>query len=86
MIPMKKHGKLIGVARPKDAKLALRLLDQIDSKFPPEEQERRFQEIISAQPYSYIGLACKTHPVILDPKTHQKIDTLRPGDSFVDAQ
>jgi hypothetical protein len=83
-----KYGKTLAVIRPLDPALALRLVSEIPEGTPHEEAEKRFDAILEAQPYRFIGLAAKPNgggpPFILHPRTLDRIDCVNPGDSFVD--
>ena len=81
-------GKRMAIIRPLDPALALRLVSEIADGTPHEESIRRFDDILTAQPYRFIGLAAhpqgNSPPWILHPETRKRIGKVEPGDSFVD--
>lgn len=84
---MVKGGKQMAIIRPLDPALALRLVSEIPEGTPHEESKERFDRILDAQPYRFMGLASK--PVegmvwILHPQTLKRTGKVEPGDSFVD--
>jgi hypothetical protein len=87
---MTRNGKRMAIIRPLDPDLALRLVNEIPNGTPHEEAEKRFNAVLDAQPYKFIGMATKPQPgdlgppYILHPQTGKRIDRVQPGDSFVD--
>ncbi len=87
---MMKGGSKMAILRPLDPALALRMVDEIPNGLAHEEADKRFNAILDAQPYRFIGMAKKPAPgdqgagIILEPATLKRIGTMQPGDSFVD--
>lgn len=78
-------GDKLAVLRPKDPQLALSLARRAVEIENDEARERAFQEILSTQPYSFVGLvstAGKPDKKLLD-EDGWAIGSVRPGDSFV---
>jgi hypothetical protein len=72
-----KDGHWLAVLRPVDPKLAIKLAHDLIGKQAHEE----FQEILTKQPYQFIGYASRKGIDVLD-GDGKVIDRLRVGDSF----
>jgi len=78
------NGDKVAVLRPQDPQLALRLAYAALEIEDDAEREKAFQAVLSAQPYSFVGLmstAGKPEKRLLD-EDGWSIGSLRPGDSF----
>jgi hypothetical protein len=79
-----KDGDKLAVLRPKDPQLALKLAYAAAEIEDDGEREKAFQAVLTAQPYSFVGLmsmAGKPEKKLLD-EDGWSIGSLRPGDSF----
>ena len=79
-----KDGGKLAVLRPKDPALALQLARAALEIEDDAAREKAFQEVLNAQPYSFVGLmstAGKPEKKLLD-EDGWAIGSLRPGDSF----
>jgi hypothetical protein len=80
-----KDGDKLAVLRPKDPQLALKLAYAAMEIEDTDAQNKAFQEVLNAQPYSFVGLMStvgKPDRKLLD-EDGWAIGKVRPGDSFV---
>lgn len=80
-----RNGERLAVVRPADPKMALELvreLQSVQASQTEEQNQRRFNEILCSQPYTYVGLLSKTGGRLLN-KGGWSIGKMKPGDSFV---
>jgi hypothetical protein len=78
------NGDKVAVLRPKDPQLALKLAYAAVEIEDDIAREKAFQEVLNAQPYSFVGLmstAGKPDKKLLD-EDGWAIGSMRPGDSF----
>lgn len=83
-----RDGKVMAILRPQDAAKALAMVNEITQAeaagdITPEEAQQRFNDVISAQPYTFEGLPTKDGDLV-DPETGEKVGRVKPGDSFLD--
>jgi hypothetical protein len=80
-----KDGDKLAVLRPKDPQLAMKLAYAAAEIEDDQEREKAFQAVLTAQPYSFVGLMAVTKPgkpgKLLD-EGGWAIGSVRPGDSF----
>lgn len=78
----------LAVIRPRDPALALETAKRIAAehaagRLSDEEADRQFNEMLRAQPYTFVGLVRGGSSEVLDPRTGLTIGHVEPGDSFI---
>lgn len=85
-----KDGHPCAVLRPRDPELALKLVEDAQSKDDATEQQKAFNEVLNAQPYQFRGYLSggkegRLHFYVID-AGGKYVEELQRGDSFVEAQ
>jgi hypothetical protein len=90
--PLIRDGEMLAVVRPEDPERAMATVRQImedeqSGRVAPEESERRFNGMLSEQPYTFVGIAGNNGSLfVLDESGEAKpIEgaQMQPGDSMV---
>jgi hypothetical protein len=85
-----RDGERLFVVRPQDPRLAIEVVRELAAKMrsgevSQEDGERQFNEILTKQPYTFVGYYASDRKNILDAKGWA-IGKMRPGDSFVGSE
>jgi len=86
--PLIKDGRVMAILRPADPKAALAEARRIhresnEGKLTSEETQDQLDQMLTAQEYRYMGIACMDGVSLLN-HDYTKIvgDSMKPGDSF----